>query len=157
PAHYPAVISTEVPWPASLSRLRLSRMHLSNDLAWILQRPPPYPGLPNTITMLVIQNGQFRRHHLAIMLENAGSQLRDLTLTNLTKVGGFSSVLCYAKNLERLCISTNLINSSFPLSNDVHFLIHHPLRRLEIATCSGTIEERATLTYFSVRTLAYRL
>ena len=158
-AYYPALIGTKVPWPSTLSHLRLSRMHPSNDLAWMVQRSPPFPGLPNTITMLVIQNGQFSGDVLAGILETTGPQLRDLTLTNLTVVGGFNRVLCYAKNLERLCISTNFINYHFPLFSrpDAHFLVHHPLQRLEVATCSGIVEERADKSYFTIKSLAHAL
>ena len=95
------------------------------------------------------------------MLENAGPQLRDLTLTNLISVGTLNEVLCYAGNLERLCISANLINSYFPICGNQsdHFqrLIRHPLRRLEIATCSGTVEVREDLSHFSILSLAHRL
>ena len=161
PEHLHTIMSTRVPWPTTLSRLRLSSMYPSNDLAWIVQGPPPWvnPGLPNTLTVLVIQNGQFDRTILAKMLENAGPQLRDLTLTNLTKVGIFNDVLGYAQNLERLCISTNLINSLFPTFGtlDSCSQIHHPLQRLEIATCSGNIEVRADLSYFSIISLANTL
>lgn len=161
PGYYPAVMNTEVPWPPSLSRLRLSHTHPSNDLDWIVQRPWPNPGLPNTITTLVIQNGGFGVPALARMLENAGSQLRDLTLTNLTKVGTFNDVLCYARNLERLCISTNLIDYSFPMyywqEDRFQILKHHPLRRLEIAPCSYAMRVQPYWFHFSILSLTYKL
>lgn len=159
--YYPAMVSTEFPWPPTLSRLRLSRFYQSNDLDWIVLCRQPNLALPNTLTMLVIQKGQFRRHVLTQILENVGHQLRDLTLTNLINIGMLNNILYYVENLERLCISTNLIDSTFPIGDiqSDHFerIRHHPLRRLEIATCSGTTEIQPNQSHFSILSLAYRL
>jgi hypothetical protein len=158
----PLAANKEIPWPPSLSKLRMARLHGDiNGFLWLIFSRPTWfdCGLPRTITTLIIQDATVERSDLINALQSAVPLLRDLTLTLCNTIRGFNDVLMHATKLERLCISINLITSNFPyFGGDTTLLNSHPLRHLEIATCSGTVEPRSNiLTFFSNVSLSQAL
>jgi hypothetical protein len=136
----------EFPWPASLSRLRMSKLSLNtNGFMWLMfTRPKSFPcKLPHTLTKLIIQDAAVTCHDMFTALRDDAPELKDLTLTNCNNIREIETILEYGRKLERLCVSINLIADHFPAfypSKDG--IPEHPLRHLEIATCSGAIEPR---------------
>lgn len=142
----------DFPWPASLSSLRMSKLHdASNGFMWLMfSRPQCFPcSLPRTLTKLVIQDAIVNEEDIITALERHVPELKDLTLTNCNHIRGFNVILDHASKLERLCISINLITEYFPdFSRDSDNRRSHPLRHLEIATCSGSVELRSNIQSF---------
>jgi len=146
----PQAANKEITWPPFLSKLRMSKLDGSGFL-WLFFSAPRWINayIPNTITSLIIQDGNVEKFEMIQTLQHDVPSLKELTLTNLNLIRGFNNVLQHAPNLERLCISINLITAQFPVFS-VEYDGNHPLKHLEIASCSGTVELRSNpATFFS--------
>ena len=150
PSSSPQAANKEITWPPFLSKLRMSKLY-GGEFLWLFFNAPRWinASIPNTITSLIIQNGSVKTFEMIETLQNDVPSLKELTLTNLDLIRGFNNVLEHTPKLERLCISINLITAQFPFFS-VEYNGNHPLKHLEIASCSGTIEPRSNpATFFS--------
>lgn len=150
----PLAANKEIPWPPSLSKLRMARLYGDvNGFLWLtFSRPGWFDcALPRTITTLIIQDAAVEKNDLIEALQSSVPLLKDLTLTLCNLIRGFNDILTHATKLERLCISINLITTDFPqFGHDSTLAKSHPLRHLEIATCAGIVEPRSgILNFFS--------